>query len=790
MVKPSKLSLLLSKTLRDYRRLLAPAIVLSLVMSTGLSALIMSRSSFISLLKSKNATYQRLRFADASLPLVHFPRDRLLLFKRFPEIKAAECRISVDGQVLLPEEKQNIQARFHTLPMEGSSPNDVRVIEGRRPKESSYHDALLSDAFARAWKINTGDWVEVLLKGRKVKLRIAGLVRSPEYVYQAGSAASIPEDRLFSVWWLSSSLLENLTNYRSSCNEVLLSLHRRNDWHALKKPLEHLLRPYGFTQLIPRSRQISNYFIESELSQLQGMAYLIPGVFLSITLFLLHITMMRVLYTQRETIGTLAAFGFPRREIFGQTFLLGVLCLLPGAFLGIILGWWLSGRMFALYLQFYRFAFAEFQFDVQSAALSVVLCIATGLLGTALAVRKILNNSPSENLKPSPPAHTRATRFDSMALFKKMGFTARMSLRNLLRRPFQTSVTIAGLSLALALLIFARFERIALAQLIEEEFEIRQRQTHTLSLTQRLPRDVIQSVRRLLPSGIVEDHLILPVVLERGNASREMTLQVDDEHQVLIGNGEKYVKNSLKNGVSLSRALSEALRIKIGDEITLTTRDLNPVQISVRVTHLNENLMGYVARMSVQDFETLWRQSRTTNTVLFRSRMNEITEAKEITNRVPTIAGISEKRFEKKVFEKTVAENIGLFENFMIGFAVLIAAGVLYNNARIQFAERQAELSLLRAVGFLESELTLIFWSDYFILVVVSFLPGLLLGRWFILWVIRGIETEMFRIPFLLPWNSYAWACLFLIFGICIAALLIQPKIRRIPFITALKTRE
>lgn len=790
MVSISSFKLMLKKTLRDYQRLLAPALVLSLVMSAGLSSLIMSRSAFKSLLISKEITYQKLRFADLSIPLVHMPRTALTTLKRFPEIKTTDCRISVDGQVMLPQEKQNIKARFHSLPKQKSSLNGLRILEGQMPKRSSQIDALLSDAFARAWNIRTGDWVEILLKGQKLKFRVSGLVRSAEYVYQAGSSTSIPEDRLFSVWWINQSILEHLTHLNTACNDLLIELQRDSSWHALKIPIEKVLKPYGYTQIIPRSRQISNYFIESELIQLEAMAIIIPAVFLSITIFLLHITMMRVLLTQREQIGTLTAFGIRRRDILVQTLTLGILCLLPGALIGVLIGWWLSAQLFAIYLQFYRFAYSAFHFDTQSAWLSVGICFATGLLGSINAVQKILRATPAENLKPSPPSHTRATPFDTIALLNRLSFTTRMSIRNLFRRPLQTIVTITGLSLALALLIFARFERTAISQLLEEEFNSNQRQTHTILLGRRLPTKITTSVRTQLPDGLLEPHLSLPVILERGLANRELTLNVENKNQILRGDSNQNQKISFQSGMSLSSTLAEALNLKIGDYVTVSTREIFPEKARIQITSLNDNLMGYVAGISKHEFQILWRVPHSTNNFLFYAKQNQTLDIKPLTQKIPIISGVLEKKFERDVFEKTVSQNIGLFENFMIGFAILISGGVLYNNARIQFAERQAELSLLRAVGFLEEELTLIFWSDYIILLVISFLPGLLLGRWFVQWIVKGIETEMFRIPFDMNAATYIWACLFLILGIILAGVFIQPKIRKIPFLTVLKTRE
>ncbi len=785
----SSISILLKKTVRDIFTLLGPALVLSCVMAAGLSSFIMAQSNLVSLQESQKITYQKLQYADALIPLVRIPRESVQRLSKIRGIVQVDCRLSESGQVRLAKEKRQILARFHSLPAEDAL-NRLKVVEGMRPTRNSMNEALLSDAFARAWKIRSGDLVDVLIRGKSFKFKIAGLVRSAEYIYQTGSATSIPDDKLFSAWWIHPRILEQTSHLQSSCNEILLSVSDDSTLRKASTEISAILKPYGFTQIITRKKQLSHYFLESELDQLRAMSLYMPALFISVALFLLNITMTRILLTQRESLATLRAFGFERRTITIHALLLAFGCLIPGLILGLWGGFWMSEKMFEVYIKFYRFAYTVYQPDLSSVGLSLLMCLATALFGSLRGLINIYKEVPAQALVPAAPAHTRATSLDSLPVLQNMSLLTRMSLRNIFRRPFQSTITLLGLMLATALLLFARFEEYAIVQMMDTEFNETQRQSHTLLFTDRLPFSATRSVSALLPRGIAEASLVLPVTLKLGPAERELTLIVKAQPETLRHLENIPVRSLAQSGIVISKSLADALKISPPQKVTLLTRDRKPSEVIAEITDLSENLMGTIATLSPEHFAKIFHVSRSFNTILFKAERNAELDTPSLFVRLPTLFALSEKNFEKKAFEKTMAENIGIFRNVMIAFALLIAIGVVYNNARIQFSEREREFALLRALGFAESELTLLFWLDYILLTGLAILPGLWLGQQILEIIMRALETEVFRIPVIITLQSYFWAATMLWAGVILTAAFIQPRIHKIAFLAILKTRE
>lgn len=781
--------ILFKKTLRDLKNLLGPALTLSCILAAGLSSLIMSQSNLKSLLASQRLTYQKLNFSDAVIPLTRFPRHLIQSISKTPGIQRVDCRLSVSGQVRLPKEKKQISARFHSLP-EHDSLNTIKIMMGRWPRPHVFQEALLTDAFASAWKIRPGDTLDVQIKGHHLKFTVTGLVRSPEYIYQAGSAASIPDDKLFSAWWINRRVIEETSDLQSSCNELLISISHQKSITSIEGELASKLTAFGFTQILLRKRLLSHYFLESELSQLKGMSIFMPGLFLLIAVFVLNITMTRVLLTQRESIGALRAFGFERPLIATQCLAFSLAILLPGLIVGIASGLWMSQKMFNLYTQFYRFAFTIYQFDSHAITLSFALYVTTSVSGCVWGLLPLMHESPAETLSPAIPKHTRATLLDNLAVFKMFSLNLRMSFRNLFRRPWHSLVTFSGLILSTTLLIFARFEAHAVQNMIDSEFIINQRQSHVFAFDRRIPLPSAHALFTRLKASLSESSLTLPITLSINHESRELSLIVKPDGETLRNAEIIPLRSRSLIGVSLSKSLAEALHLRLPCEVMLTTHEAKPQRFEVTVTNFSENMMGTMAIISESHFTHLTRSEKSFNTVLSKIEKGREFDEKRIFSEQPHLVSLSEKNFEKKAFEKTMAENIALFKNVMIGFALLIAFGVLYNNARVQFAEREREFALLRALGFYEAELTVLFWTDFLILTLLALAPGLWLGRKLLVLMMRSLETEIFRIPVDIPIQSYVWSGSVMLLAVFFIAILMQPKIHRIAFLSILKIRE
>jgi putative ABC transport system permease protein len=95
----------------------------------------------------------------------------------------------------------------------------------------------------------------------------------------------------------------------------------------------------------------------------------------------------------------------------------------------------------------------------------------------------------------------------------------------------------------------------------------------------------------------------------------------------------------------------------------------------------------------------------------------------------PAVATVMVKQHSIDSFNDTVAKNLGVMKRINLIFACIIAAGVVYNSARISLAERSRELATLRVVGFTRGEISSILLGELAIVTLLAIPLGLIVRR-------------------------------------------------------------
>ena len=95
---------------------------------------------------------------------------------------------------------------------------------------------------------------------------------------------------------------------------------------------------------------------------------------------------------------------------------------------------------------------------------------------------------------------------------------------------------------------------------------------------------------------------------------------------------------------------------------------------------------------------------------------------------IPRVSTVAIKETMRQSFRETTAKSMGLIQTIYLTFAVIVAFGVIYNNARISLAERARELATLRVIGMTQREVGAVLVVELVILALLAVPLGLLLG--------------------------------------------------------------
>jgi putative ABC transport system permease protein len=141
-------------------------------------------------------------------------------------------------------------------------------------------------------------------------------------------------------------------------------------------------------------------------------------------------------------------------------------------------------------------------------------------------------------------------------------------------------------------------------------------------------------------------------------------------------------------------------------------------------------------------------------------------------------------------FRRTTAASIGFFQKMYMVFAIIVAFGVVYNNARISLAERARELATLRVIGFSRREVGGVLITELVILALLAVPIGLVLGTGFATGIVNAVNTETVRLPVVMTSFNYAFAAATVAVGSALSAVVVLRRLDRLNLVGALKAPE
>jgi putative ABC transport system permease protein len=127
---------------------------------------------------------------------------------------------------------------------------------------------------------------------------------------------------------------------------------------------------------------------------------------------------------------------------------------------------------------------------------------------------------------------------------------------------------------------------------------------------------------------------------------------------------------------------------------------------------------------------------------------------------------------------------------FNVIFACIIAFGVVYNTARIALSERGRELASLRVLGLTRGEISFILLGELAVLTLAAIPLGIAAGLGLARLVCYFLDSEMYRIPFVLAPRTIGVSVLMVLVSAVISGLVVRRQLDRLDLIAVLKTRE
>lgn len=780
------------KLFRDLKTMGVQIFTIALLIVGGLSVLVSSWSSYLSLQTAKESFYEQYRFADVFAEVVRAPESLQKQISQLLGVELIETRLIEDGLVEVPNQVEPALGHFISWRGPQQSLNQIHLRQGRMPEKSSQMEVVVHEAFAEAHHLKMGDHLKIQIGGQQRVLQISGIGLSPEFVYALSPVAPLPDDKHFGVFWMRHQDLQTLMGMDGAFNSLNLKVAKQTSLSELKRQLDLLLAPYGNIQSYDRSRQMSNIFVEDEIRQQRVMALVMPTIFLAVAMFILNIILSRLISLHRPQIATLKSLGYSAWKLTRHYFQLVTLILLTGILPSLLIGAWIGHWYAGRYAEFFRFPSIDFTLSLSAVGLSILVGLISGWVGAAGSLLKVFSLRPAEALRPPSPPHFQKGLFEKLGLSRRLSLFSKMTLRSLLFRPLRLLLGIIGMALALAILINGSFWTDVIDSIKDRQFYQMRREDLTVRLLHPKEASVFVELHHIPGVIMTEGERAVPIRLLFKNFKKEIAILGWEPNAQLsrVLDEKNNPIQPQKGGVLLSRYFQVEYNLRVGDLVSFKVLQGAQQEFSVPVLGFVEDMIGQQAYATKNDLHQWLQESPVVDTIQLKIDPKFADSIYLNLKSRPEVAAINIRQLLLKSFTETVADMIVTFTIILYAFAVAIAGAVMYNAARISFSERGWELASLRILGFNVGPCFEILWIEIGLQVLLALIPGLALGYALSYLSTQMIHNDTFKFPLVIDLSTYGGAVLMLMLTFLVNGFFLYRHVRLLGFSEALKARE
>ncbi len=781
------------KLFRDIGKMKGQMIAVSVVMACGLAMMIMSRSLILSLEATRDAYYARNRFAEVFCGVKRAPNALRPRLAEIAGVAAVDTRVTGSAKLDIPGLAEPADATVISLP--DDRPQQLNLLylrTGRFPEIGRANEIVIGEAFAVAHGFEPGNEIDATIYGARQRLKIVGIVLSPEYVFEARPGETLPDNKRFGVFWMNERDLANAFQLDGAFNNVIVDVAPGGDAISVMADLDRVLAPYGGQVAYGRRDHPSATRLDDELRVLHSLSFAFPAVFLSIAAFMSSAVLTRLIRLQREQIAQLKAFGYSSFQVGVHYLKFAVVIVAVATVVGGTAGMLLGNGVVQVYHRFFKFPELHFHPNWPMFGIAFVVSAGAAFLGVIGAVLQAVRLPPAEAMRPEPPAEFRPSVLEKVGLSKLVSTTFRMALRNLERRPWQAFFTAFGLALATGIPIVPGAMGDGINYLLSVQWDVAQRQNVTVNLIEPGSASTLNDIRSLPGVMTAEPFRSVPARLRFGHHSRRLAvtgLPRDAYLNRLLDDKERTVELP-PDGLLVSAKLAEILGANVGDRIILEVQEGRRPTLEATIQGTITDYAGIGAYMEIGALRRLMREGGTVSGAYLSVDTNRWSEFLDETKNAPRIAGVGIKEATRASFRKSTADMIGKITGIYFMFAIIVSFGVVYNSARIALSERSRDLATLRVIGFTMREVASVLISELAILTALAIPVGMFIGAMLATGIVHTASTESVRLPLVLSSHSFAMAVIVVLCSSTLSFAVVGLRLSKLDLLGVLKARE
>jgi len=787
------MNILFRNLLRDIKKSKGQFISILIIVILGVTFYTAINSAFKNLSNSSDKYYEEYRLADIWVDLYKAPIGIQEKVKSIPNVETATVRIVNDASISISEE--NATLRFITLPdVKRDIVNDIVIKSGRYFSEGDTNQCLLDEDFFKANELNLGEYIYPIINGNKVKLKIVGCVKSPEFVYTLKDSSEIMADnKKFGIIYIKQSFGEAIFDFNGSINNISIQIAKGSDVKNVKDDVEKALKNYGVKSVIDREEQTSSKMISEEIKQLKSMGGTFPVIFFMVASVIIYIMMGRMVENQRTQIGVLKAIGFTNMQVLSYYMSYSAIIALVGSFLGSILGTYMGVGMTKLYNKYFNLPLADIkiygEFVIPAFILTLIFCLFAGY-SSCKSIFKIM---PSESMRQKSPESGRKIIIEKIdIIWRNTSYLGKIIIRNLFRYKKRAILTSFGVIFSSAILLVALSMSDSMNFMIDQQYGNIQNYDIKVKFSKLINIDELNNIKNITHVKDLEPVLETGVEISNGwkNKNVGFTALVKDPKMYKVEDKNGNEISIPKNGILISEKLANTLGVKVNDSVNIKFYFPGKEKKEMVIKGIVVQYLGLSTYTSMDNLNSILGEGMiASSAVLKLDNINFENEVKDKLKDMPAVTSVESKTDSLNALLSTMGAMKASVGVYIILAGILLIA-VLYNIAAINIFERQRELATLKVLGFNNNEVKKLIFNENYIITVFGMIIGLPFGKWLGAYLMASSSTDAYTIPYVVEFKTYIIAIIITLIFTAITNLTLMKKIKSLDMIEVLKNKE
>lgn len=748
------------------------------------------------------------------------------------QVRAVEGAVSTDA-LFVNEQGNESVIKVHSLP---ESINGILLKEGRMPQntEECVIDANLysGDQIGRKIRLSENNDEDTLSLFKAREYIIVGTVYSSYYANFERGNTSLGSGRISGFMYLPSESFdcdyyteifvkfeEDLPIYSSEYDDYMEE--KKKEWDEIcrrqvndryeqilsdaqkeladakkqleegKKEIDDIEQPDYY--VLGRDTNVGYVCFDSDSQIIDQISNVLPVFFFLVAALVCMTTMNRMVEEQRTQIGILKALGYGEGAVTGKYIFYAGSAAILGCIAGFFVGTWLFPKVvWNAYGIMYNMIDVRYLFELPLFVISLCGALLCSVGVTWVSCKSSFTESAAYLMRPkSPKAGKRVFLERFPFIWRKMKFLHKVSVRNIFRYKKRFFMMVLGISGCTALLVTGFGVRDSVTEIANLQYSRIQIYDMSVNLKDTAfsetagEQEVLaqaadeygyfaeMSMDLQTQSGVKSVNLIVPEKEELG--------QYVDLHTTA---GEPLSLE--QDGAVISNKLAERYRLKVGDEILLRSEDAG--EGSVRIIGIFENYIYNCVYMNAHTYETTFSNEPQYKTIYVN--LKEGQDAHEAAAGLMNCEQVSAVMVNADMLERvsSMMDSLNYVVLLIISCAAFLAFIVLYNLTNINITERNREIATLKVLGFFKNETASYVFRENILLTMIGALAGLLLGKYFHIFVMSQINIDMISFKVQVKPASYLISVLLTLLFAGIVNLFMSAKLEAVDMAESLKS--